>query len=289
ENRWVPNDSVLSDAERARLAEARLAQGLDQTREVTEGMTDLDADVAGIFAGMNIPNPYNANTTSEIARQLQGLPEFNAAVQSLNALIANGAQFGSVQPGVPTNLESNAALRTGSGDFAGKMQALEAAFPGGNVMEVLYLVFRESIRQTNEDKKYFLVKLQEYNTMAEALSDYLGELVDESQRLSDKASGAKYPEKVNIDITVKTFDTATVNAAGKAVQTSSNTATVDRASLNDEIKNVESMQETVRNKRQMASTAFQNFDQKSNQLYNLMSSVLKVMNEMRSGTTRNML
>jgi len=39
----------------------------------------------------------------------------------------------------------------------------------------------------------------------------------------------------------------------------------------------------------MASTAFQNFDQKSNQLYNLISSVMKAMNEMRKGTVRNML
>ena len=52
---------------------------------------------------------------------------------------------------------------------------------------------------------------------------------------------------------------------------------------------LESMQETVRNKRQMASTAFQNFDQKANQLYNLLSSVMKAMNEMRMGTVRNML
>jgi hypothetical protein len=49
------------------------------------------------------------------------------------------------------------------------------------------------------------------------------------------------------------------------------------------------MQESVRNKREMASTAFQNFDQKANQLYNLLSSVMKAMSEMRMGTVRNML
>ena len=59
--------------------------------------------------------------------------------------------------------------------------------------------------------------------------------------------------------------------------------------LNKAIREVESMQETVRNKRQMSSTAFQNFDQKANQLYNLLSSVMKAMNEMRMGTVRNML
>lgn len=59
--------------------------------------------------------------------------------------------------------------------------------------------------------------------------------------------------------------------------------------LNKTIRELESMQETIRNKRQMSSTAFQNFDQKSNQLYNLLSSVMKAMNEMRMGTVRNML
>ncbi|MEO1173473.1 MAG: hypothetical protein AAFX94_15680, partial [Myxococcota bacterium] len=115
------------------------------------------------------------------------------------------------------------------------------------------------------------------------------ELVEESQALSSKAAGAKYPEKVTHPVTVKTFDTSTLNKDGKMVQLTGETKTLDRAGLNDTIKDVESMQETIRNKRQMASTAFQNFDQKANQLYNLMSSVLKVMNEMRSGTTRNML
>ncbi len=59
--------------------------------------------------------------------------------------------------------------------------------------------------------------------------------------------------------------------------------------LDGQIREVEAMQESVRNERQMASTAFQNFDQKANQLYNLLSSVMKAMNEMRMGTVRNML
>jgi hypothetical protein len=37
------------------------------------------------------------------------------------------------------------------------------------------------------------------------------------------------------------------------------------------------------------ATRFQSFDQKANQLYNLLSTVMKAMNEMRMGTTRNML
>lgn len=44
------------------------------------------------------------------------------------------------------------------------------------IMETLFLVFRESIEETNEDKQYFLTKLKMFNDMGEALSDYLREL-----------------------------------------------------------------------------------------------------------------
>ena len=63
---------------------------------------------------------------------------------------------------------------------------------------------------------------------------------------------------------------------------------MDRRTVNQRLKELEAQQESVRNKRQLASTAFQNFDQKSNQLYNLLSSVMKSLNEMRRGTVRNM-
>ncbi|MEM6734004.1 MAG: hypothetical protein AAF658_20750, partial [Myxococcota bacterium] len=232
--------------------------------------------------------PYNANTTPGLYEMVARDAAYKEAVSAMSAVIANNVQNAPTTPNTATAVTDQLSVDTSN--FAVKIDALQAAFPNGNIMELLYLVFRDSIRQTNEDKKYFLVKLQEYNKMAEALSDYLSELVEESQRLSSEANGAKYPEKVTISIQTKRFDTTTVGADGEARMLGVPASkTVDRAGLNDTIKDVESMQETVRNKRQMASTAFQNFDQKSNQLYNLMSSVLKVMGEMRSGTTRNML
>ena len=47
--------------------------------------------------------------------------------------------------------------------------------------------------------------------------------------------------------------------------------------LNNKIKQEATDEETIRNKRQVATTAFQNFDQKANQLFNLLATVLKVM------------
>jgi len=237
----------------------------------TEGGTSLDAELyENVFKPNGMPNPYNANTTEQLYGQVQNSEAFKATVGGMNEVLAN-----------PT--------AANQGEFLSRMQALSAQYPHGNVMEVLFLVFRESIQETNEDKKYFLIKLQEFNQMAEQVSKYLSELVERSQALSEKAEGKKYPEKEHISVQVKTYDLSSLDKNGHLITLTTASKSLDRPGLNDTIKDVESMQETIRNKRQMASTAFQNFDQKANQLYNLMASVLKSLNEMRGGTVRNML
>jgi DNA repair ATPase RecN len=54
-----------------------------------------------------------------------------------------------------------------------------------------------------------------------------------------------------------------------------------------QIKTYESKVETLRNSRQLSSTSFENFDQKANQLYNILSSILKAMRETKSAIVRN--
>src|SRR5207249_1236833 len=137
----------------------------------------------------------NANTTERLYGDIKNAPQFKAAVGGMNEFLAN-----------PTPTNSN--------NFVGQMRALSAQFPNGNIMEVLFLVFRESIQQTNEDKKYFLLKLQEFNKMAEQISDYLSYLVERSQALSQAADGAKYPEKVHVDVEVKKFDLSALGPDG---------------------------------------------------------------------------
>jgi hypothetical protein len=70
-------------------------------------------------------------------------------------------------------------------------------------------------------------------------------------------------------------------ALGAAVPELAQGGPVDRATLSDEIRQLEGQQEEVRNRRQTATTSFQSFDQKSNQLLNLLSTVVKTMGEMR--------
>ena len=58
----------------------------------------------------------------------------------------------------------------------------------GDVMATLYFVFRESIVQQNEDKKYWITKLKMYNEIGAALGDYLAEL-NEAMREIEKGRG----------------------------------------------------------------------------------------------------
>ncbi|MEZ0314902.1 MAG: hypothetical protein ACAI38_24280 [Myxococcota bacterium] len=260
---WVPADAVDRGANPNKF-----------TGHLTAELRDGDQEIIDAMAERGFPNLVNKETATATLAKLQGAQfraGFDQAVDAVRAAIAN----------------PNAANVGKAADYINQLSTQV----GANAMEILFFVFRESIQATNEDKKYFLERLQDYNLMAEKLSDYLSQLVDDSQRLSAAAAGAKYPEKVTISIEVQKFDLSTLDRDGKVATMAGYpmSKTVDRAGLNDTIKDVESMQETVRNKRQMASTAFQNFDQKANQLYNLMASVLKVMNEMRSSTTRNML
>ncbi|MDP7039523.1 MAG: C2 family cysteine protease, partial [Myxococcota bacterium] len=62
-------------------------------------------------------------------------------------------------------------------EFSERMDALMQQFPHGNIMDVLMLVFMESIKDMNEDKKYFLKKLMMYNKMGEGLSRYLQDVL----------------------------------------------------------------------------------------------------------------
>jgi hypothetical protein len=227
----------------------------------TNGMTDVDEDIGAMFQRLVGANPYNANTTPALHKTLIEQMVFQGAVKATQNYLAN-----------PTNQNMVAAAQSTS----------ELMGPGVNAMEILYLVFRESIRDINEDKKYFLKKLQDYNKMGEQLSKYLSTLIEASNRLADAERGQEEPQKVYIDVEVKEFDTATLDPNGEMITTKDESRGMNRYALNDRIKYVETQQEDVRNRRQMATTSFQNFDQKSNQLLNMLSSIIKTMNEMRS-------
>lgn len=260
--------AFVADDAFARGSTARRAGGPQSSRD---GRTDLDDEVRRVFTDNGIADPYNANTLPALERRIGSTGEFATAAEALTRYYADPS---------PANAKAAA-------------EALDALAVkhgvGTNIMEVLYLVFRESIRDSNEDKKYFLLKLQDYNKMAEDLSKYLDSLSNASQRLSARAlKMGDDGHKATVDVEIRDYDLTTLDEGGN-LQYDSRSKPLQREELNLEIKRLESAQETIRNERQVASTSFQNFDQKSNQLFNMMSTVLKIMNDMRSSTVRNML
>lgn len=258
--RFVEHDSFGTN-------QSRLNLGQD---EVRAQMSASDEQlIRHTFGNLGMPAPHWEQADALRAR-VDGSAEFGQATQAMSQYLAN-----------PTDTNQQAAVSA-----VGNLASAEGEM---NVYDLLFLVFRESIHETNQDRAYFLSKIQMFNKIAEGLSDYLGDLVDASQELSEKAKDKEDPSKESIEVDVRSFDLKTTDSQGKVIEFPKVEKTFTRDSLNTEIKNVESSQETIRNQRQMASTAFQNFDQKMNQLYNLMSSVLKTTSEMRSGTVRNML
>lgn len=83
------------------------------------------------------------------------------------------------------------------------LQQLVEKTPHSDVMEVLYLVIRESIRESNEDKKFYLSKLKQQNAIAASLRAHREDMADASSSLADCASPAGCGPQVISDQTAK--------------------------------------------------------------------------------------
>jgi len=165
----------------------------------------------------------------------------------------------------------------------------ESIDPKGDVMSALFHVFKESIEQTNEDKQYFLSKLADMNEIAEAMSDYLKELneafVDTEAEVGSEGGGKGNENRnkgmigyANIKITKATASLQNaLKDFGKWVKDKQDREREEREEREE------------RKKRGAFQSMFENFDQKTNQLFQLLSTVIKSMKEMQSGVIRNLL
>lgn len=68
-----------------------------------------------------------------------------------------------------------------------------------DILEALFSVFKESIEDMEDDKEYMLAKLEMFNDMGEALSDYLHEINEAAQEVSEEKDG----EENNSEILIK--------------------------------------------------------------------------------------
>ncbi len=63
-------------------------------------------------------------------------------------------------------------------EFINFMEAVLEEHPHSDIMGLIFEVFKASIDEANEDKRYFLEKLAEMNEIAEAQAEYLQELTE---------------------------------------------------------------------------------------------------------------
>jgi len=117
--------------------------------------------------------------------------------------------------------------------------------------------------------------------LLDSFFDHLGRLPDSglSRELLDGTHG----------LLRGTFESVREHLHGAAGQAAADSAHSESGGLSDAIRGAESQMEQARNERQTVATAVENFDQKANQLFNLLSTLMKNLSEMRMGSTRNLL
>ncbi len=248
---------------------------------VTEGMEEADDLLyEEVFKPLGLPSPYNANTTPALAREVGSSPEYAQVRTALGGFLVAAAP------------EAQAKLNEA-------FLVLQNKFPHGNLMELMYIVFRQSVTENVEDSKLYIKRLQSMNAEAEQYSKYLETLSDASRTLEsnrDSRSDSKkgdaevwvYPQRVVQDPSSPTgYSLVTRPEEGSAAR--GGLVRFQTTSLANEIKDVENKQDLLRNARSMVNTSFQNANEKRNQNFKLMTDVLKSILEGSGIGLRNML
>ena len=169
--------------------------------------------------------------------------------------------------------------------------SVAAAGPRSNVPEMLAGVLKESVASMNEDKKYYLEKMQGYNDQAEAVSDYLAALVDASASLAEKARGktdessppaiarseSSTLEKAADADRFADLVTGFATAEEELRERVSDLRASDIRAFEDEIRAWEEKLDGVGDDAQLANVDLQNILQKQQQTLQMMSNISKML------------
>jgi hypothetical protein len=97
----------------------------------------------------------------------------------------------------------------------------------GNIMDMLFLVFRQSVVQQNEDKRYFLEKLEQYNELSDALRVYV-EALNAILNVINAPGDEKEPAVLRKPLTAETGAERTVVSYEQVTLATTRQATVER-------------------------------------------------------------
>jgi hypothetical protein len=153
---------------------------------------------------------------------------------------------------------------------------------GGNVMEILHIITKESIKEDNETKRVKLQKLDDYNKISKALDQSLDSLADSSEELASREDKDESDKKVRVRYDL--YDTETVGPDRQPVKTGTFSANMSRNALSTEMKQLENRMEELRNSKQKVTNEFQHLDQIVNQTMQGIARLLRALGQMRTGT-----
>lgn len=166
---------------------------------------------------------------------------------------------------------------------------------GGDVTQTLVGILKEAVAETNEDKKYYLEKMQGYNDQAEAVSDYLGALVEASATLAERAKGKR--EKTSPPVITRGEPSALEQAADAdrfaGLVTEFATAKEELREAvaklrGEDIRALEEKLNAVGDDAQLANVDLQNILQKQQQTLQMMSNISKMLYDTAQSVIRKM-
>jgi uncharacterized phage infection (PIP) family protein YhgE len=165
---------------------------------------------------------------------------------------------------------------------------------GGDVSQTLIGVMKEAVASTNEDKKYYLEKLQGHNETAEAMSDYLAALADASASLAEKETGKSEDSSPAVISRPEDADRFTELVTGFSAakeelrELVADLSASDIRAFEDEIRAWEEKLNAVGDDAQLANVDLQNILQKQQQTLQMMSNISKMLYDTAQSVIRKM-
>jgi len=218
------------------------------------------------------------------------------------------------------NYSSDADFQKATDDFDNELDSkfsqfhynLEEMSTSTDINAIVQWVLREAYMENMETMRDYADKVKFFNEMKKDLRDKLTEArnVASDYQQYDTTSGeeiypdeygrikVKFPwilEELDYDPSkpvvlkgVASSDSYGVLIINKNDESGRHLLKILEIQLQDEIAKAEADRETLRNDRQMTSTQFENANQKATQYINMLSSVLKTMQEMNKGIIQNL-
>ena len=264
----------------------------DATKSSGKGVTTFPDVAKTPTPGGAVPIPYPnvggsdtfERAGSKVPNPLLGGPDALAAPRSPRSQAEVAKQVG----GLLGAGQGAAALASWAGGVA-------SSGPHSNVSEMLAGVLKEAVASANEDKKYFLEKLQGHNEAAAAVTDYLAALVDASVALAEKERGTR--EASSPTVIPRSEPSALEQAAeadrfaglvtGFATAKEELRALVAEMSASD-IRAFEEKLDAVGDDAQLANVDLQNILQKQQQTLQMMSNISKMLYDTAQSVIRKM-